>query len=132
MLAEKLRFLVAGGSTTLFSYALYAALLFLGMAPMPSYVIAYLAGILWSYLVNSLWVFKSPMTLSRFFKFPVVYVVQAAASFALFHLLHNVLHVHALIAPVLVTALLIPVTYILSKRILQGDPSRANANKQRP
>ena len=39
--AEKLRFLAAGGSTTVFSYVLYAGLLYLEMAP----VRAYLAGL---------------------------------------------------------------------------------------
>lgn len=118
MLAEKIRFVIAGASTTLFSYALYAALLYLGMAAGPAYVIAYVAGIGWAFVVNSRWVFRTPMTLGRLLKFPAVYVVQAAASFALFHLFHGILGIHELAVPLLIAAILIPLTYLISRYIL--------------
>lgn len=117
---EKLRFLAAGGSTTVFSYALYAGLLYLDIAPARAYLAAYLAGIVWSYLVNSWWVFKTPLTLGRFIRFPIVYLAQAAASFMLFHVLHGVLHLHALVVPILITIAMVPLTYMLSRLILVG------------
>ena len=123
--AEKLRFLAAGGSTTVFSYVLYAGLLYLEMAPVRAYLAAYLAGIVWSYLVNSWWVFKTPLTLGRFIRFPVVYLVQAAGSFVLFHFLHSMLHLHALVVPILITIVMVPLTYVLSRLVLVGRQQRS-------
>lgn len=133
MLAEKLRFLVAGGSTTLFSYALYAVLLYLNIRPGPAYAVAYIAGIAWAYAVNSLWVFKAPLSLRRFLRFPLVYMAQAIASFALFYLLQSVLGMHPLLAPILVTVLLLPLTYLLSKLVLVGrDPQVRERSERSP
>ena len=123
--AEKRRFLAAGGSTTVFAYVLYAGLLHLEMAPVRAYLAAYLAGIVWSYLVNSWWVFKTPLTLGRFIRFPVVYLVQAAGSFVLFHLLHNMLHLHALVVPILITIVMVPLTYVVSRLVLVGRQHRS-------
>ena len=125
MLREKIRFIVAGGSTTAFSYALYAALLFADIAAGLAYGIAYVAGIGWAYVVNSRWVFKTPMTLAGLLKFPAVYVVQALASFALFHLLHGILRLDSLLVPLLVAAITIPLTYLISRHILtRQTPTR--------
>lgn len=120
---EQIRFVVAGASTTAFSYALYAALLYAGIAAGIAYGIAYVAGIGWSYAINSRWVFKTPMTLGGLLKFPVVYVVQAIASFALFHLLHGVLRMHSLLVPLLVVAITLPLTYLTSRFILTRPAS---------
>lgn len=121
---EKLRFLAAGGSTTLFSYVLYAGLLYLDIAPARAYLAAYVAGIVWSYLVNSWWVFKTPLTLGRFAKFPFVYLAQAAGSFLLFHVLHSMMHVHPLAVPIVITIAMVPLSYMLSRWILVGSQPR--------
>ena len=118
MSREKIRFVVAGGSTTLFSYALYAALLFIDCPASGAYAIAYVAGIGWSYVINSMWVFKAPMSIGGFLKFPLVYVIQAAASFALFHVLHGVMRVDTLLVPLVIAAVMIPLTYVVTRFIL--------------
>lgn len=123
MLLEKLRFVVAGGSTTAFSYALYAGLLYFGVAAGTAYAAAYVAGIGWSYAINSRWVFRTPMSLGGFLKFPLVYVLQAIASFALFHLLHGVLRIDSLLVPLLVMAITIPITYLATRFVLTRQRS---------
>ena len=112
--AEKLRFLLAGGSTTAVSYAVYLGLLALGVHAMTSYVASYFVGIIWSYLVNVMWVFQSRPGWRSVFRYPLVYILQAVASFLLFPLLLK-LGVARWLAPLLVTIMLLPVTFVLSR-----------------
>ncbi|ODU51837.1 MAG: hypothetical protein ABS98_05770 [Lysobacteraceae bacterium SCN 69-48] len=116
--AEKLRFLLAGGSTTAASYALYLGLLALDVTPMPAYVASYLAGIVWSYAVNVLWVFRSRPRWRSFIRYPLVYLLQAIASFALFPLLLQ-LGAARWAAPLLVTGIMLPATFLLSRAIVR-------------
>lgn len=119
---DKLRFVLAGGSTTAVSYALYLLLLALDLPPTPAYVIAYIAGIGWSYAVNALWVFRAPMHWRSFFRYPLVYLVQAVASVALFKLLIGPLAVAPWLAPLVVVVATIPLTYVLSRAIITRRP----------
>lgn len=114
--AEKLRFLVAGGSTTAVSYAVYLGLLAMGVPAMPSYVASYFTGIVWAYLVNVIWVFNARPGWRSLFRYPLVYVMQAVASFLLFPLLLE-LGVARWAAPLVVTLLLLPATFVLSRAI---------------
>lgn len=115
---DKLRFLIAGGSTTAASYALYLGLLALDMRAMPAYVVSYLAGIAWSYAVNVLWVFRSRPHWRSFVRYPVVYLMQAAASFLMFPLLLK-LGAAAWAAPLVVTVVMLPATYLISRAIVR-------------
>lgn len=115
---EKLRFLAAGGSTTAASYALYLGMLALDVRAMPAYVASYLAGIVWSYAVNVLWVFRSRPQWRSFIRYPLVYVLQAAASFTLFPLLLQ-LGVARWAAPLLVTIVMLPATFLISRAIIR-------------
>jgi len=101
--SDKLRFLIAGSSTTAISYGLYLGLLMLEVRAMPAYVISYLAGIIWSYAINALWVFRS---------------MQAAASFIMFPWLLE-LGAARWAAPLIITLTMIPLTYLLSRAILR-------------
>ncbi len=115
---EKLRFLVAGGSTTAVSYALYLGLLALDVPAMPAYVVSYVAGIVWSYGVNVLWVFRSRPHWRSFIRYPLVYALQAIASFALFPFLLQI-GIARWVAPLLITIIMLPVTFLLSRAIVK-------------
>lgn len=115
---DKLRFLIAGGSTTAASYALYLGLLALDLRAMPAYVVSYLAGIAWSYAINVLWVFRSRPHWRSFIRYPLVYVMQAAASILLFPLLLK-LGVARWAAPLVVTVVMLPATYLISRAIVR-------------
>ena len=114
---ERLRFVLAGAGTTLFSYAIYLGLL-RWWTPMPAYAVAYLAGIVFAYAVNSRWVFRGRWTWSGLLLYPLVYAVQDAISFAVFAVLIAHLHVPAALAPLLVVIIALPATYLLGKRIV--------------
>ena len=114
---DKVRFLLAGGSTTAFSYLVYWGLLQV-MAPKPAYAVAYVAGIGWSYVVTSTWVFRRVPTWRGLAAFPLVYLVQAAVSFGVFVLLIDVAGLHPLLAPLATVVVAMPLTYVLGRAVV--------------
>jgi putative flippase GtrA len=116
--SDKLRFLIAGASTTAFSYLLYAAML-PWVAPKIAYAVSYVVGIVWSYTVNSVWVFGGRWTWKGLASYPLVYLVQALLSFFLFSFLLQHAQVHPLVAPLVTLVLMLPVTYLLGRAIVR-------------
>lgn len=115
--SDRLRFVIAGASTTTASYAIYAALLML-MPPKPAYGISYATGVVWAYSIQSVWVFKRRWTWRGLAAFPLVYVVQALISFAMFWLLLDKFAMHPLVAPLLTIVATIPITYVLGRALI--------------
>lgn len=123
---ERFRFIAAGASTTVFSYLLY--LLLLRVLPaLTAYGIAYVAGIVWAYTVNTLWVFRGRWRWSGLVAYPLVYVVQALLSFTLFPVLIENFGVSPAFAPLLLLVLLVPVNFVLSKLIVYHTSRHKNA-----
>jgi putative flippase GtrA len=112
------RFLLVGATNTLFSYLLY--LLLLGFMPyLYAYSVSYAAGVVLSYLLNSRFVFRQPISLQKFLQFPIVYTIQYGLGTGVLWLLVGQLSVlpeWAMLAVVVVT---IPVTFITSRFILK-------------
>jgi putative flippase GtrA len=69
------RFLLSGATNTLVTYAIYVCLLMM-FSYQASYAISYVVGILFSFVMNSLFVFKSHQGIRSILYFPLVYVVQ--------------------------------------------------------
>ncbi|MGN6517798.1 MAG: GtrA family protein [Dokdonella sp.] len=114
---EILRFLAGGASTTAVSYAVY--LLLLARLPyVAAYSIAYAVGIAWSYFANTWFVFRERASVSRALAFPLVYAVQYLVGSLLLFALVDGLHVPAAFGPLLVVVLTLPLTYVLSRRII--------------
>lgn len=111
------KFLLGGLANTGFSYAVYL-LLKLVLPYQVAYFLAYVVGVVFSYVVNSLLVFRVPLSWRRFLAFPVVYVVQYVSGALLLSLLVEMLGISKTWAPLLVTAALLPLTYLLSKLLL--------------
>lgn len=124
--SDKVRFLLAGASTTAFSYAVYFALLQL-FAPKPAYAVAYVAGIGWSYVATARWVFGRRPTWRGLFAFPLVYAAQAVLSFGLFVLLIDWAGLHPLVAPLATVVLALPLTYVLGRAVVQRTSPSTSA-----
>jgi putative flippase GtrA len=73
-----------------------------------------------AYLLNARFVFHKPLNWKTAFQFPLVYVVQYLAGVALLSFWVEVLQVGDLIAPLLVIACTVPVTFVLSRFIIKG------------
>lgn len=126
-------FLVGGVVNTAFSYGIYLLLnLFFGYHF--AYFIAYVLGIAFSYWLNAKFVFRVVLSWRGFFAYPLVYVVQYAASAALLAGLVEHRVIGESLAPLLVTALTVPLTYLLSRYVLRrtSGSSSATAGRGRP
>ena len=127
---EKFRFLIAGATTTAFSYLLYLLLL-LWIAPTPAYAVSYVAGIVWAYSVNSIWVFRGRWTWSGLAAYPLVYLVQAVVSFAVFSVLLQRFGLPAVAAPLVTIVLMLPINYALGRKIVRHTSRSAPSDQDR-
>lgn len=115
-----LRFLVTGGINTALTYGLYLLLLPL-LGYLPAYSVAYVVGILLSYWLNSVFVFRQPMNWRSLARFPLVYVVQYLLTAALLWLFVDRLGVDQRIALLAAIAVTVPVTFLAARlAILAG------------
>lgn len=115
-----LRFLLGGGINTAFTYGVYIALN-LVMGYQSAYLIAYSMGVVFAYWFNAVLVFRVPLSWKGFFSYPLVYVIQYGASALLLGALVEVGSVSETLAPLVVTVGMVPLTYVLSKRVLRAS-----------
>jgi len=124
---EILLWVVGGGLNTILTYALYL-LLKLFIPFRLAYSITYIIGIVFAYFFNSLIVFKRPLTVRKFFQFPLVYLVQYLLSMGLLEIFVKWFNLDTNVSPILVLIIVTPITYLLSKFILQ-DRSAPSGKK---
>ena len=84
-----------------------------------AFTVAYIFGVLFTYYMNSRWVFRVPMSWRSFLQFPSVYVVQYSLGIVLMHLLVDRLAFPVDFAPLAVIVLTMPVTFVLSRFVLK-------------
>lgn len=111
------RFLAAGAANTLLTLALYQAALFL-VGHTAAYVLAYGAGILFAYWAYAAHVFGAPRSAGRLAAFAAFYLASLAAGTLLNDALIERLGIHARLAVFLTVAVMLPVNYLGSKRVL--------------
>jgi putative flippase GtrA len=116
---ELVRFLLAGAANTLLSYLLYLLLLTF-LTYLPAYSIAYCVGIVISYFMNVLFVFKNRVSLVNFLKFPIVYFIQYALGAVILWLLVGKAGVSPALAMIGVIIFTIPVTFMASRFVLKN------------
>lgn len=112
------RFLLVGATNTAVSYVLYLLLLEF-MPYLYAYSISYGIGIVVSYILNSRFVFRQPLSLHKFLQFPIVYVMQYSLGVAILWLLIGQLGISPALAMIGVVAVTIPVTFVASRFILK-------------
>lgn len=120
---EFVRFILVGLVNLVLTYSLY---LFLGLFlryPV-AYTVSYACGILISYLLNARFVFKSPIRISKAAQYPIVYLAQYLLGMALLYLLVELAHVSSRIAPLVIPAVTVPATFLLSRYLIRGSLSR--------
>ena len=122
---EFYRFVFWGGVNTLAGYLFYLFLLFF-LPYLISYSIAFVFSIFVSYVLNSKFVFNQELGLRKAIKYPVVYVNQYVLGAVSLYLLVHFLAISKFVAPLVVVVITIPVTFLLSRRILRGKRSNQN------
>jgi putative flippase GtrA len=111
------RFVVGGGLNTAVTYCVYL-LLHQVLSYQRAYLIAYAAGIVFSYFFNSTVVFKRRMSWSGMLVFPLVYLVQYAISALALGAIVEYSPVSSKLAPLVVSVLTLPVTFVLTRFVL--------------
>lgn len=113
------RFLIGGALNTAVTYLLYL-LLNIKLEYQVAYALAYVTGIVFSYLFNSVVVFRASLSLRRFMMYPMVYLIQYFASATLLALLVELELLGESFAPVLAIGATIPLTYFVARRVLKN------------
>lgn len=120
-----LRFLFVGTLNTAFSYSVY--LLLNTITPYQiAYFIAYLLGIVSAYWLNAVIVFRVPLSWKGMFAYPIVYIVQYVASALMLGGLVEVAGSNESLAPLIIAATLVPLTYAASKLVIHWTSARNN------
>ena len=124
-----LRFIVGGGINTGFTYLVYLGInAFLNYQV--AYLIAYAAGVVFSYWFNARVVFRVPLSWKGLFSYPVVYVLQYFCSAFLLGGLVEFFRLSESVAPLVVAGMMVPLTYLMSKFVL-GAGQRKSALLER-
>jgi putative flippase GtrA len=114
--SQFLKFSLVGASNTLISFVLYYILIKLGLHYIISNVLAYSAGVVNSYILNSTWVFRdNSQPGSKLFKFITVNLGALLLSSSLLYLCVDTLGINKIISQVIVTALVLLVNYTGNK-----------------
>lgn len=118
-----LKFIGAGGVNTLLSYLMYVLLLQYFDYQI-SYALAFLFGIFLAFWLNTQYVFQSKRTVKKFVIFPLVYVIQYVAGALLLGIVVEYLAIDKTCGPIIVTVILLPITYLMSKKVLISRSDR--------
>lgn len=116
---EFARFVLVRGLCAVLSYGAYLLLL-LSSSYEFAYVSSYLFGIVLAYLVNSRFVFRVAMSRRSAIRFPLVYIVQFVGTFLILRFAVQWAHISPSIAYGLAVCVTIPITFVLSRRIIKA------------
>jgi putative flippase GtrA len=121
---EIVLFLIMGTVNTVLTQLLYMALLLVTSYGI-SYSLSYVVGVPLAYVLNSKFVFKARMSWKKMLQYPSVYLVQYALGMALMVVVVEWIGIPEWIAPVPILALVIPVTFLMTRFIIKApEPGR--------
>lgn len=119
IIGEFLRFLVMGGANTTVAYVVYIVLLN-WMRYEFAYTIGYAVGIAMAYALSTAFVFRQPRRKRSAMRFPFVYAAQFLVSLIVLKIAVEVFHVPQWLALGFAVVLTIPVTFVLSRRVIRS------------
>ncbi|WP_368194659.1 GtrA family protein [Aeromonas sp. R2-2] len=109
-----IRFIIAGSTNTAISYLIYLILL-TQLSYTWSYTISYICGILISYFMGRKFIFKEHNGILTILTIPFIYITQYLFGMVIIWLWIDTLGMPIYLAPVLVTILSLPMTYIMTR-----------------
>ena len=116
------RFVVAGAINTALTYLIYV-LLALILPYAVAYTITTVLGIFISYFLNARFVFRRKLSFVVAVQYPAVYVTQYLLGLLLLYLLVEKARLSKFLAPILIVAATVPVTFLLSRLVIARDGS---------
>lgn len=117
-LTNLVKFVIGGVINTAFTFFLYLSLQIV-LPYQVAYAVAFAVGIVFSYWFNAIIVFKTHISWKGFFAFPLVYLVQYLISAMLLGFFVERVGVPQRFAPLIVIALTIPITFVLTRWYLR-------------
>lgn len=108
---------MGGALNSALTYLVYLALLWV-VSYRWAYSIAYVTGIFLSFVLNSLYVFRTPMRWRRLLPYPSIYLVQYLLGLAVIYLGVELLDVDERFVPIVVVAVTLPVSFALTRWML--------------
>lgn len=120
---EQITYLIFGVLTTLVNFIIYFSLCAINIPYTISNIIAIFVSILFAYITNKIWVFKSKSAnfseiLTEFFKFFSLRFVSSVIDIILLIILIDFINLTDLIAKTLTAVLVIILNYLFSKLII--------------
>ena len=119
---EIARFIIAGGVNTGFSYAVYAACLWLGLAYPLANLAAMVAGVLIGFVTQGHFVFRT-LEGRRFPAFILTWLGLWGLNVLLIRLLLPAASGNAYLAGALALAIIVPLSYLIQKHLVFGGGS---------
>jgi len=108
------RFILVGGLNTLVTIALFYFLSPL-LGYLPAYTVVYVLGILFAYLLNTIFVFEVSKSWKSAAFYPLVYVVVYLYGLAMMMLIAEYLELNEMLALVLVVLSSVPISFFMSR-----------------
>ncbi|MEG3193617.1 GtrA family protein, partial [Lysobacter sp. D1-1-M9] len=103
-------------------------LLYLSVTHLIAYPVSFIVGVVWSYVVNSRFVFRRRPTVRGFTAFPIVYLVQLLLGTAIVHFSITVAGIPAWAGPLIAIIITLPLTYSASRWLIRKtSPPLAHA-----
>ena len=117
MLKQFIKFVGVGGINTVITYLLYLLLLFV-FSYQVSYTFTYIFGIWLSYWLNLKFVFREIGSTKKMLFFPLVYLIQYLFGMIILYIMIEIFRIRIQLGPIIVVIITLPITFILSKKIL--------------
>lgn len=118
------RFLIAGALNSGVTYVLY--LLLLRVLPYAvAYSLSFAAGIVLSLVLQGRWVFRTVITTRAVVQLPLVYGIQYLSGIGLLALFVERFRLPREVAPLLVVACTVPITFLLARYAFRARSLRA-------
>ena len=117
ILSPFVKFIGVGSINTIVTYVLYLLLLQF-VSYQLSYTIIYIFGIWLSYWLNLKFVFQTKSSNKKIILFPLIYLVQYLLGILILYVSIDIFNISEKIAPILIVILIVPLTFVLTKKIL--------------
>ena len=116
---QGLRVVIGGGANTLLSYAVYWLLL-PWIPYLWAYTASYAVAILSGFAINTWFVFRVSWSWKRLLAFPAIHLVNYLAALAIVWVTVQLLGVPEVVAPVIATVVILPLNFVLTRRLIAG------------
>jgi putative flippase GtrA len=118
---EFTRFVVVGVINTLTYYSIYLVLHnILSLPYLLSHLIGFVISLNASFFLNCYVTYKIKPTLKKYLYFPLTQVVNMSVSTVLIFIFVEFLHINSNIAPFAAVIFTVPITFVVSSKILKG------------